>query len=104
MNTPFRRTRTATALALLSATCLGPPAAFATEQTDRATAFRAADGRIPGEEVPGGLLMVAAYAAIWLLVFAFVWRMARRQAALERMAEELAQRLRDAEASSHRTE
>ena len=71
-----------------------PAAAWAQQGVeDRAAAFRAASGRPPVDQVPGGLLMVLAYAFIWLLCFLFVWRMARRLAALERTAEQLEQHL-----------
>ncbi len=93
-------------VALAGALAYGAPLtiAAAKEATDRATAFRAAKGQLPVEEVPGGLLMVAAYAAIWLLVFAFVWRMARKQAALERVAEDLERRLEPRGGSSEQQE
>ena len=44
----------------------------------RAAGFRAVEGANV-EDVPGGMLLVAAYGIAWLLVLAFVWRLAGLQ-------------------------
>ena len=56
-----------------------PMLAYAQDAADaRATEFRAMTG--PAQEsVPGGMLLVAAYAAIWIFIFAYVWRTAKLQ-------------------------
>ncbi len=87
-------------LAAAAASLLPAVAAAQQGAGDRATAFRAASGRPPVEHVPGGLLMVLAYAAIWVLCFLFVWRMARRLAVLERTAEQLERRLGESDPAS----
>lgn len=46
---------------------------------DRATEFKAIEG---GESYSGNTLLVEAYAAIWLLLFAWIWLLWRKQAAL----------------------
>jgi len=73
------------ALALTLST-LAAPVALAQEQQpegedvdpsdERATSFQAVEGPVT-EDVPGGALMVAAYAAIWLLIFGYVFRLGR---------------------------
>ena len=50
---------------------------------DRATAFRAAKN---GEAVPGGSLLIAAYAVVWVVILLIVVRTFRRQT---RSAEQL---------------
>ena len=56
--------------------------AFAQEAQDaassRAAAFRAVEGPVE-ESVPGGTLMLAAYAVIWVLLFGYLYRLARLQ-------------------------
>jgi CcmD family protein len=47
-------------------------------QNDRAQTFEAVTGPVK-EDVPGGPLMVAAYAVIWLCVFGYVFRLVRLQ-------------------------
>ncbi len=59
---------------------------------DPSTGFRSVTG--PSEEdVPGGLLLVAAYAVIWVLVFGYVLRLGKLQAAtraeIERVSKSL---------------
>lgn len=44
----------------------------------RAQAFQAVDGAVK-EDVPGGPLMVAAYAVIWLVIFGYVLRLVALQ-------------------------
>jgi CcmD family protein len=46
---------------------------------DRATSFQAVEGAVR-EDVPGGPLLVGAYAFVWLAVFLYVWRLGRMQA------------------------
>ena len=45
---------------------------------DRATSFEAVSGAVK-EDVPGGPLLLAAYALIWLAVFGYVFRLVRLQ-------------------------
>jgi len=45
---------------------------------ERATSFRAVQGAVK-EDVPGGPLLVAAYAVIWVFVLLFVVRVVRQQ-------------------------
>jgi CcmD family protein len=62
------------------------PSAPASAQTtlspdDRSSEFRAVEG---GPEVRSGtLLLVEAYAAIWLILFGFIWLTHRRQKKLD---------------------
>lgn len=51
--------------------------------------------RYKEEPVPGGALLVAAYAVLWLLVGVFVARVAFRQARLERDLRAMEDRLAD---------
>jgi CcmD family protein len=46
--------------------------------TERATSFRAVEGAVQ-EDVPGGPLLVAAYAVIWVFVMLYVVRVVRHQ-------------------------
>jgi CcmD family protein len=43
---------------------------------DRAQSFQAVSGAVK-EDVPGGPLLIAAYAFVWLAVFGYVWRLSR---------------------------
>lgn len=52
------------------------PAATETPAEERATQFVGVEGA-PTDSVPGGTLLVAAYAVVWLLLFAFLWRLRR---------------------------
>jgi CcmD family protein len=75
-----------------------PPAAssttVATGLSDRASEFHAVQG---GTELhSGGLLLVEAYAAIWLILFAFVWLTYRRQRSLEQRIAKLEEALHKA--------
>ena len=45
---------------------------------ERATSFRAVQGAVK-EDVPGGPLLVSAYAVIWVFVLLFVVRVVRQQ-------------------------
>ena len=47
-------------------------------QSERAQSFEAVSGAVK-EDVPGGPLLVAAYALTWLAVFAYVFRIVRLQ-------------------------
>jgi CcmD family protein len=55
---------------------------------DRAASFEAVSGAVK-EDVPGGPLLVASYALIWLAVFGYVFRLVR----LQRSADENLARL-----------
>ncbi len=56
------------------------PDAEATDpEEERATEFRAVEGPVT-EDVPGGALLITAYAAIWILVFGYVFRLGRMSA------------------------
>ncbi len=61
---------------------------------ERAQTFEAAAEGAQTENVPGGLLMVAAYGVIWVLVLGYVGslgiRQARTAADLERLRQDLA--------------
>lgn len=81
----FRLRRAARALLLGSVLSFG--AAFALPvavhadgdaATDRAQSFEAVSGAVK-EDVPGGPLLVAAYALIWLAVLGYVFRLVRLQ-------------------------
>jgi hypothetical protein len=48
---------------------------------DRATTFQAVQGN-PGEQYSGGVLLVAAYAALWIVIFAWLALIWRKQGAL----------------------
>jgi CcmD family protein len=63
--------------------------------TERATSFRAVDGPVT-EDVPGGVLMIVAYAAIWVLVFGYVWRLGRMSAQTAADVRRLSSSLADA--------
>jgi CcmD family protein len=54
----------------------------------RSTAFRAMEGA-DTEHVPGGTLVIAAYAFIWLLMMGYVFRLSRISAATARDVERL---------------
>jgi CcmD family protein len=62
------------------------PRAYAQAQDDaaqdRAQSFRAVQGAVK-EDVAGGPLMLAAYAVVWVAVFAYVFRMVRLQRGIE---------------------
>jgi CcmD family protein len=53
----------------------------------RATTFTGAPAS--GESVPGGTLMVTAYAIVWVVVLLMVVRVFQRQSALAKKVEEL---------------
>ena len=72
---------------LISLWLLGPASGWAQEgSTDRAVSSRAAEFRAvtgpDAEQVPGGMLLIAAYAVVWLLVFAYFLRLGKQQARL----------------------
>ncbi len=68
------------ALLLLCAPAVG--GAQEESEDGRATSFRAVEGS-EAEEVDGGALMLGAYGAAWLFVFAYVFRLGRMQRATE---------------------
>lgn len=68
------------------------PSASSDTPDDRATSFQAVKGG--GETIPGGTLLISAYAVIWVIVLLVVVRVFRKQsktaeqiAALERAIE-----------------
>jgi hypothetical protein len=63
-------------------------------QDDRATAFRAVRGP-EAEQVPGGALLLAAYALVWVLLLLFVLRLAYLYAKTRRELDALERRLND---------
>lgn len=65
--------------------------ATAAEAGERATQFQAVEGG--PETTSGELLLVEAYAAVWLVVFAFVFVSWRRQARIDARMGELEKRL-----------
>jgi len=71
-------------------------------EEDRATTFEAAEEGAQTENVPGGMLMVAAYGVIWVLVLGYVGSLGIRQAKtasdLERLRQDLAVREPETEA------
>ena len=69
----------------LSAWALFAPASEAGAQPaseDRATSFEAVSGPVK-EDIPGGPLMVGGYAIVWIVVFAYVFRLLRLHRNLE---------------------
>jgi CcmD family protein len=82
---------TASAAVLMSAIlgcAVGATRAFAQEQPaaasaeDRAQTFQAVTGATK-EDVPGGPLLIAAYAVVWLSVFGYVLRLGRLHSDVE---------------------
>ena len=72
------RSRLQGALAL-GATCLWTAVAMAQDAAEeRATSFKAVQGAVK-EDVPGGPLLVGAYAVVWVFVLLFVVRVVRQQ-------------------------
>jgi CcmD family protein len=64
---------------LTMAAFAGPLLAVAQDaQSDRAQTFEAVSGAVK-EDVPGGPLVLIAYALIWLAVFGYVFRLVRLQ-------------------------
>jgi CcmD family protein len=49
---------------------------------ERATSFQSVPGAVK-EDVPGGPLMLAAYAIVWLAVFGYVFRLVRLHRSVE---------------------
>ena len=60
---------------------------------ERATSFVGVKGATD-ESVPGGTLMVIAYAVVWLFLFLYLVRMARLQASTAKKLDQLEQKLR----------
>jgi CcmD family protein len=82
----------------------GEPDAEAEDPAEeRATAFRAVEGPVT-EDVPGGALMIAAYAAIWILVFGYVFRLGRISARTAADVSRLERSLADAATKDDRGE
>jgi len=62
-------------------TAPAPAQTTALSPSDRSSEFRAVEG---GTEVrSGALLLVEAYAAIWLILFGFIWLTHRKQKQLD---------------------
>ena len=81
---PFVLTSGKTAQAINTAA----PAATSTPTVkDRDTEFRALEGG--GEVQPGGVLLIEAYAVMWLLVFVMIVRSIRKQSKLDQRIEQL---------------
>ena len=57
-------------------------------ESSRASAFRSVEGA-DAEEVPGGALLIGAYAVMWLFLFFYVFRMQRGQLAVQHEVERL---------------
>lgn len=57
-------------------------------QDDRAQSFQAVSGGVQ-EDVAGGPLMLLAYAAVWLVIFGYVYRINRLQRGVEANVERL---------------
>ncbi|HTU57920.1 MAG TPA: CcmD family protein [Polyangiales bacterium] len=57
-------------------------------QEDRAASFQAVSGGTK-EDVPGGPLLVVGYAAVWIAVFGYVFRINRLQRGVEGNLERL---------------
>jgi CcmD family protein len=76
---PFAMSAVLAAALLLGAAAAVPAPALAQDAAEeRSQSFRAVEGAVK-EDVPGGPLLVAAYAAIWLVVLAYVFRLVRLQ-------------------------
>ena len=65
-----------------------------TTPNDRATTFQAIEGN-PTEQYSGGALLVAAYAVLWVVIFAWIGIVWRRQRGIDARLGEL-QRVIDA--------
>ena len=63
---------------------------------DRAASFQAVSGAVK-EDVPGGPLMLAAYAVVWIAVFGYVFRLVRLQRGVEANLERLERTLGSAQ-------
>lgn len=97
----FLRAWALAALFALAAPFLSPFGTTAAAQEEgaaesRAATFEAAQGA-QAEEVPGGMLLIAAYGLIWLLLLGFVGSIAARQS---RITREIARLREDIEAAS----
>jgi CcmD family protein len=68
---------------------------------DRATSFQAVSGAVK-ENVPGGPLLLAAYAVVWLAVLGYVWRLSRLHAGVEERLNSLERALAAAPESPHK--
>jgi CcmD family protein len=68
---------------------------------DRAQSFQAVSGGVQ-EDVPGGPLLVIAYALVWIAVFGYVFRLVRLQKGMDdslaRLEQDLAKAMRGAAA------
>ena len=55
---------------------------------ERATSFVGVEGAVD-EDVPGGTLLIAAYAIVWVMLFLYLMRMARLSADVSRRVADL---------------
>ena len=85
--------RTLSMFTLVASLALAAPV-LAQDPGDRATSFQAVSGSAH-EDVPGGPLLVAAYAAVLVLLSAYVLRVAAMQAGATRGIERLDKMLAD---------
>ncbi len=76
---------------------LWPAFAMAEENASesRAQAFQAVSGAVK-EDVPGGPLLVAAYAFVWAALFFYIWRLHKQQRELETELNDLKKRVTSA--------
>ena len=85
--TLFRRAITSAAVILV---LVGPlMAAQQPQQTDQSNKFVPLSELPPQEQLPAAPLLVAAYAFVWLAVFAYVVSVARRLSVVQRECERL---------------
>lgn len=82
-------------LALGAGALLGAGSAAA--QDRQTVAFEAAEQGAQTENIPGGTLLVVAYAAAWLLLFGYLFSIGMRQSAVSRDLQRLREDLEAAE-------
>lgn len=76
-----------------SAMSFAAPAFAQDAAEERSETFEAADPGAQTENIPGGMLMVVAYGAVWVLVAGYVMALGFRQARTQRELEALRQDL-----------
>ena len=69
---------------------------------DRATEFQAVQGN-PSEQYSGGVLLVAAYAVLWVVIFAWIGLVWRKQRGLDARLTDLERVLDKAAAQGDKT-
>ena len=96
---PFAVLATVFALGLAASTASAdvPPEHEAprSAQEERAASFQAVSGA-QAENVPGGPLLLGAYALVWLLTMGYVFRVGRLEAKLSADVEALARQIEEA--------